>query len=53
MLIVVGKYYAISNYDGIPPPIGNRTPLTFETGNAIEVYTDDGDFFEVGSVISY
>jgi len=50
-LIVPGKYYAISDYNGTPPPIGNRTPLTFDKGSVIDVYSDDGDFFEVSSLM--
>jgi guanine nucleotide exchange factor VAV len=41
-----GKVHAISNYAGIPPPIGNRPPLLFEKGDAIDLYNDDGDFWE-------
>jgi len=52
-LTVAGKFCAISNYEGIPPPIGNQTPLTFEKGSIIDVYADDGDFFEVLNVMFY
>jgi len=50
-LIVAGKFYAVSDYDGIPPPTGNRTPLTFEKDSVIDVYTDDGDFCEVSFAV--
>ena len=48
-LIVAGKFCAVSNYDGVPPPIGSRTVLTFEKGSIIEVIKDEGDFYEVSS----
>jgi len=50
-LVVTAKYHAISNYSGTPPPIGNRAPLTFEKGDVIDVLNDDGDFFEVSSLL--
>jgi len=51
-IIVAGnKMYATCNYDGIPPPPFNRTPLTFEKGSAIDVYPNDGDFCEVSSAM--
>lgn len=48
-LIVAGKFCAVSNYDGVPPPVGNRMALTFEKGSVIDVIADDGDFYEVSS----
>jgi guanine nucleotide exchange factor VAV len=44
--ISTGRMYAISNYDGTPPPIGNRPPLLFEKNDVIEIYSEDGDFYE-------
>ena len=48
-MIVAGKFHAVYDYDGVPPPIGNRTVLTFEKGNVIDVIREDGDFYEVSN----
>jgi len=48
-LIVAGKFHAVSNYDGVPPPIGSRTVLTFEKGSIIDVIKEEGDFYEVSN----
>lgn len=48
-MIVAGKFHAVSNYDGVPPPIGSRTVLTFEKGSIIDVIKEEGDFYEVSN----
>ena len=48
-MIVAGKFCAIANYSGVPPPIGNQAALYFEKGSIIDVTKEEGDFYEVSS----